>query len=168
MRHFNSTEKWNTHEITRAENKWGNQQLRPSDSDLVLLSLNDACNNDDLVCLPAGQNILESDLRSRQGEHFEPRPIWAGFLPCFLTALKRFHLFQLLVDTCAFTCLGCDYPANPITALEIQNPSHVEPELHKICRISDAEALKQWKGRSGILHCFTARRKTENRISCIL
>ena len=34
------------------------------------------------------------------------------------------------------------YPTNPFTILELQNPSHDIPELHKIRRSPDREALK--------------------------
>ena len=43
------------------------------------------------------------------------------------------------------------YPTNPFTILELQNPSHDIPELHKIRWSPDLEALKLWKGSSGII-----------------
>ena len=35
-----------------------------------------------------------------------------------------------------------NYPTNPFTILELQNPSHDVPELHKVPRSPDVEARK--------------------------
>ena len=43
------------------------------------------------------------------------------------------------------------HPTDPFTILEFQNPPPVVPELHKIRQSPDLEALKLWKGRSGML-----------------
>ena len=42
-------------------------------------------------------------------------------------------------------------PTNPFTILELWNPSHDAPELHKYFRSPDLKALKLWKGSSGIV-----------------
>ena len=41
------------------------------------------------------------------------------------------------------------FPTSPSTISELQNPLHYIPELHKIRRSPDLEALKLWKGLSG-------------------
>ena len=44
----------------------------------------------------------------------------------------------------------CLFPTDPFTNLELLNPWHDVPELHKIYRYPNIEALKMWKGRSGL------------------
>ena len=41
-------------------------------------------------------------------------------------------------------------PTLPFTIKELQNPSFDVPELDEIRRSTDCEALKLWKGRSGM------------------
>ena len=41
-------------------------------------------------------------------------------------------------------------PTSPFTIVELLNPSHYVPELHKIRRSPDREALKLGKGSSGM------------------
>ena len=43
-------------------------------------------------------------------------------------------------------------PTVTFTTLELRNPSHDVLELHKIRRSPDFEALKLWKGSSGVRH----------------
>ena len=43
------------------------------------------------------------------------------------------------------------YPTSPFPILELWNPSYNDSELHKIYRSTDFEALKLWKGSSGVL-----------------
>ena len=40
-------------------------------------------------------------------------------------------------------------PTDPLTKLELHNPLHEVPELHKILRYPDLGALKLGKGQSG-------------------
>ena len=42
------------------------------------------------------------------------------------------------------------YPTSPFTILKLQNPWLDVPELHKIRRSPDLDALKLWKGSSGM------------------
>ena len=43
------------------------------------------------------------------------------------------------------------YHTDPFIFLEFQNSSHYIPELHRFGHSPDFEALKVWRGRSGII-----------------
>ena len=58
-----------------------------------------------------------------------------------------------LISDRTFHNLKAKYPTNPFTISKLQNSSHDVPELHKIRRSPDLEALKLGKGSSGIAKC---------------
>ena len=62
----------------------------------------------------------------------------------------RFHLifFAVLAISTGYYCIN-QFPTDPFTILELQNPSHDVPELRKSRRSPDLEALKLRKGWSG-------------------
>ena len=78
--------------------------------------------------------------------------------------LKKTHIFRrvirrpidvVIIDwtwistSAAINLSLSDSPTNPFKILELPNPSHDVPELHRIRRSPDLEAPKLWKGSSG-------------------
>ena len=57
------------------------------------------------------------------------------------------------------------YPTSPFTILELQNPLHDVPNLHKTRRSADFEDLKLWKVSSGNYYNKQSKRATRPNIS---
>ena len=56
---------------------------------------------------------------------------------------------QLALELTHESIISFFFPTNPFTILELQNPWHDVPQLHKMRRSPDLQALKLWKGSSG-------------------
>ena len=68
-----------------------------------------------------------------------PSILLEGTAACFSTN----QLFSFFVSW------SRDFPTDPFSTFELQNPWHYVPELRMIHRYPDLEALKSWRGRSG-------------------
>ena len=59
------------------------------------------------------------------------------------------QLARMYEDRAARAASCRSYPTNPVKILDLQNPTYDVPELHKIPRSYNNQALKLWKGPLG-------------------
>ena len=103
---------------------------------------------------PAGDEIFKSFANLvHRGANFKIAKLFSLFpvifkvrncySPMICERFNRVHIEMPVLESVLKS------PTSPFTILELQNPSDDVPELHKISRSPDLEALKLWKCSSG-------------------